>query len=213
VENTPALTLQAGVRYSAYQSRGPGQLYLYESDVPRSEETIVDTVDYSGRKVIKQYGGWEPRVALRIGLGTNTSLKMSYIVPPVFASDFKHTAISPVDFWKGSDAYVPPQIADQGAIGIFRNFADNRYATSLEAYYKDIHNLVEYRNGATLLLNPYTGVRPFARQGKAHGVELLVQKAAGSTHRPGRIHLFPLTYRCTNALRIKAGKWRFLLSI
>jgi hypothetical protein len=176
----PTLTLQAGLRYSIYQSRGPGQMFLYESDVPRSEETIVDTLAFSSSKVIKQFGGWEPRVGLRIGLGANTSIKMSYNRTRQYLHLISNTtAISPVDFWKGSDAYVPPQVADQGAIGVFRNFEGNVYATSLEAYYKNIDNLVEYRNGATLLLNPILESDLLPAKGKAYGVELLVQKVQG----------------------------------
>jgi hypothetical protein len=177
---TPAITLQAGLRYSVYQSRGPAQVFLYEPDVPRREESIMDTIAYSGRKVIKQYGGWEPRIGLKVGLGASTSLKMSYNRTRQYLHLISNTtAISPVDFWKGSDAYVPPQIADQGAIGIFRNFAGNVYATSLEAYYKNISNLVEYRNGATLLLNPILESDLLPAKGKAYGVELLVQKVQG----------------------------------
>jgi hypothetical protein len=178
---TPAITLQAGLRYSAYQSRGPGEIYLYETDVPRSEETIIDTADYGGRKVIQQYSGWEPRAALRIGLGARTAVKMSYNRTRQYLHLISNTtAISPVDFWKGSDAYVPPQIADQGAIGLFHNLADNAYAASLEAYYKNIHNLVEYRNGATLLLNPILEADLLPAKGKAYGVELQVQKVQGT---------------------------------
>ncbi|MDO1447254.1 TonB-dependent receptor [Rhodocytophaga aerolata] len=177
---SPVITLQAGLRYSAYQSRGPGNVYIYEADVPRREETIIDTVSYNGRKSIKSYGGWEPRVAVKIGLGAATSLKMSYNRTRQYLHLISNTtAISPVDFWKGSDLYVPPQVAEQGAIGIFRNFAGNTYATSVEAYYKTIQNMVEYRNGATLLLNPLLESDLLRAKGKAYGVELLVQKVEG----------------------------------
>jgi hypothetical protein len=177
---SPVVTLQAGLRYSAYQSRGPGNVYVYEADLPRREETITDTVFYSGNKAIKQYGGWEPRLAVKIGLGAVSSLKMSYNRTRQYLHLISNTtAISPVDFWKGSDVYVPPQIADQGAIGMFRNFAGNKYAASLEAYYKDIQNLVEYRNGATLLLNPILESDLLQAKGKAYGVELLIQKVEG----------------------------------
>jgi hypothetical protein len=177
---SPVVTLQAGLRYSAYQSRGPGKVYVYQADAPRREETITDTISYNGRKTIKAYGGWEPRVAVKIGLGAATSLKMSYNRTRQYLHLISNTtAISPVDFWKGTDLYVPPQVADQGAIGVFRNFAGNTYATSLEAYYKDIQNLVEYRNGATLLLNPILESDLLQAKGKAYGVELLVQKVEG----------------------------------
>jgi hypothetical protein len=177
---TPTITLQAGLRYSFYQNRGPGLLYVYEENTPRSLETIVDTISYENGRPIKGYDGWEPRVGLRVGLGTQTAIKVSYNRSRQYLHLISNTtAISPVDFWKGSDYYVPPQVADQGAIGIFRNFKNNTYETSIEAYYKDIKNLVEYRNGATLLLNSLLEADLLKAKGKAYGIELNVQKLTG----------------------------------
>jgi hypothetical protein len=177
---SPAITLQAGVRYSIYQSRGPTRLYTYETGVPPSRESITDTLFYANGQAMQQYGGWEPRAALRISTGPNTALKMSYNRTRQYLHLISNTiAISPVDFWKGSDYHVPPQVADQFALGLYRNLGNHTYQTSLEAYYKDIQNLVEYRNGATLLLNPILEADLLRARGRAYGVELSLQKVTG----------------------------------
>ena len=55
----------------------------------------------------------------------------------------------PTDLWVPSTYYVQPQIAWQYAAGLFKNFKDNMYETSLEVYYKDMQNQIEYKEGYT----------------------------------------------------------------
>lgn len=175
-----ALTLTAGLRYVRFNTLGPYTRYLYEAGVPSSPETLTDSISYGQGERVQQYGGWEPRLALRIGLGPQQSVKLSYNRSRQFLHLISNTtAISPVDFWKLSDPFVPPQVADQYAIGLFRNWKDNSIETSVEAYYKDITNLVEYRNGAELLLNPYLETALLRALGKAYGVELAINKTKG----------------------------------
>ncbi len=178
---TPAITLQAGIRYSWFAQTGPRQVYLYQPDVPRSNETLTDTVSYDGGAPIRQYGGWEPRVSLRVGVGAQSALKASYSRARQYVHLISNTtAISPVDFWKISDTYVPPQIADQFALGFFRNFSENNYETSVEGFYKDLQNLIEYKNGARLLMNPLLEADLLRAKGKAYGVEVSVRKNRGT---------------------------------
>ncbi|HEV7348282.1 TonB-dependent receptor [Telluribacter sp.] len=177
---SPSLTLTTGLRYVRFHTLGPYTRYLYEARVPSSPETLTDSISYGRGERVQSYGGWEPRLALRIGLGTNQSLKLSYNRSRQFLHLISNTtAISPVDFWKLSDPFVPPQVADQYSVGLFRNWKDNSIETSIEGYYKDITNLVEYRNGAELLLNPYLETALLSALGKAYGVEFAVNKTKG----------------------------------
>ncbi|CAA9289526.1 MAG: TonB-dependent receptor [uncultured Adhaeribacter sp.] len=177
---TPAFTLQAGLRYSWFRNIGPNRIFGYQPTVPRSTETIVDTLSFKKGESIKNYGGWEPRLALRVGLGNNTSVKASYNRTRQYLHLISNTtAISPVDFWKVSDAYVPPQIADQWAVGIFQNFKNNAWETSVEGFYKNLGDLVEYKNGATLLLNPALETDLLKAKGKAYGIEGSLHKNTG----------------------------------
>jgi len=178
---TPSVTLQAGIRYSWFAQTGPRQVYLYQPDVPRSGETLTDTVSYDGGTPIRQYGGWEPRVSLRVGVGAQSAVKASYSRTRQYVHLISNTtAISPVDFWKISDTYVPPQLADQLALGFFHNLGDNNYETSVEGFYKDLQNLIEYKNGARLLMNPLLEADLLRAKGKAYGVEVSIQKNRGT---------------------------------
>ncbi len=174
------LTIQAGLRYVQYQNIGPGQVFGYESGTPRSVESIADTLRYTDGQVIRTYGGFEPRLGLRLGLGKQNALKLSYNRMRQYLHLISNTtAISPVDFWKLADPFIPPQLANQWAAGLFHNSKDNDYEVGVESYYKKLSNLVEYRNGANLILNPALETDLLRAEGYAYGVEASVQKTKG----------------------------------
>ncbi|AUD04165.1 TonB-dependent receptor [Spirosoma pollinicola] len=174
------LSVQVGVRYAQFSTLGPGQAYQYAEGQPRTRESITDTLQYGPGQSVAHYSGWEPRLTVRTTLSPTSSVKISYNRTRQYLHLISNTtAISPVDFWKVSDALVPPQVADQLAIGYFRNIQENQYETSVEVYYKTLENLVEYRNGATLLLNPTLDADLLRGQGRAYGVEVSLQKTRG----------------------------------
>jgi hypothetical protein len=74
---------------------------------------------------------------------------------------------------------MKPLIADQYALGFFKNFKNNTYETSLEVYYKDLQNEVDYKNGAQLVLNPNLEQVLINGIGYAYGAELLIKKNKG----------------------------------
>jgi hypothetical protein len=88
-------------------------------------------------------------------------------------------AITPLDVWKLSDRYLRPQISDQISVGYFKNFLTNSYETSVELYYKRLTDLIEYKDGANLLLNPLLETVLINGNGQAYGAEFLVQKKTG----------------------------------
>ena len=64
-------------------------------------------------------------------------------------------------------------------MGYFHNFRDNQYGTSVEVYQKTLTDLVEYRNGATLLLNRALDADLLRAEGRAYGMEVSIQKTRG----------------------------------
>lgn len=177
---TSKISLQAGARYSVFRNLGPKQVFDYAEGQSRTSQSITDSVSYAKNQLIKQYGGIEPRLSLRFAPSQSLAIKLSYNRMRQYLHLISNTtAISPVDFWKVSDKHIPPQIADQLSVGIFKNFKDNTYETSIEAYYKDIQNLVEYKNGARLYFNPTIETELVAAIGKAYGIEGSIQKNKG----------------------------------
>jgi len=174
------LSIMAGIRYSFYQAVGPADVNLYEQGQPRKTSTLLDIKSFSDGEVIKSYDGFEPRFAIKIGISRNSSIKLSYNRMFQYIHLISNTmAVSPVDVWQPSNLYIHPQYSDQFSVGYFRNFIENTIETSIEAFYKDISNIVDYKDGAQLLLNENIEEELLQGRGRAYGIELLVRKKMG----------------------------------
>jgi len=90
------------------------------------------------------------------------------------------TSMSPTDVWILSDNYIRPQRGDQVSAGLYRNSRRRSIETSVEAYYKKLDNILDYKSGAQLLMNRYPETHIISGTGKAYGVELMVRKQSGA---------------------------------
>lgn len=174
------LSVNLGLRYSFYQQTGADRLYLYDPQQPMTSFSIIDTLYYRRGQAMKTYGGLEPRIALRIEAGKNGAFKLSYNRLRQYIHLISNsTAPTPVDIWQVSTPYIPPQIADNWSAGYFRNFNRNVWETSLEFYYKNIDNLIDYKDFPELLLNDHLETDLISGQGRAYGVELYIRRKVG----------------------------------
>lgn len=177
---TNALTLSLGVRYSGYASQGPATVYRYGPESGKDPLNVVDSTVYGAGATLQTYGGWEPRASLKISLTESSSLKMSYHRMRQYIHLISNTSAAiPTARWQLSNPYIRPQVADQVALGYFRNFTNNRFETSLEVYYKKIANFLDYKDNAVVFLNPAIEQAVLQGSGRAYGVELMVKKAVG----------------------------------
>ena len=173
-------TLQYGLRYSAFVRQGPEGIRLYEEGQPLSEETIIDTVNYGNGETIASFDGFEPRLSVNYLINDEISLKASYNRTRQYIHLVSNTtAATPVDIWTPAGPYVDPATADQVALGYFQNFASHTYETSVEVYYKSMRDLLDYKNGAELVLNPVLETELISGEGRAYGLEFFVRKRTG----------------------------------
>jgi predicted porin len=86
---------------------------------------------------------------------------------------------SPTDIWTPSTPLIKPTIADQFALGYFRNLPKKNWDLSVEAYYKLLGNLVDYKNGANTFLNPDIEAELEFGRGRAYGLEFSAGKTSG----------------------------------
>ena len=89
------------------------------------------------------------------------------------------TAIAPTDIWKLSDPNILPQQGSQFSLGAYKNLKNNTIETSVEVYYKNIQNYLDYKSGAVIVLNHHIETELINTRGKAYGVELMIKKATG----------------------------------
>ncbi|MEZ0485119.1 TonB-dependent receptor [Fibrella aquatica] len=174
------LSLNVGLRYSHFMNLGPGQVYGYVPGVSRTLATIRDTVSYGAGSVVKTYQGPEYRVGLRYAISDDFSVKASYNRMRQYLNMLSNTvAVSPLDIYKLSDSYIQPQVGDQFSVGLYKNLRANTIELSVEGYYRTLTNQLDYKSGATLLLNQHLETDVVQAEGVAYGVELMVKKLTG----------------------------------
>jgi hypothetical protein len=174
------LSISGGLRYSIFNYLGPHDVDNYAPGLPRELSTIVDTSVYGSGKVIKTWSAPEIRASARFTLSNTASLKVSYNTLEQYIHMISNTvSISPTDIWKLSDSHIKPQHGKQISLGYYQNFSANTVETSIEVYYKWIDNYLDYKGGASLLLNPHLETDVLETKGKAYGAEFLLRKLTG----------------------------------
>jgi hypothetical protein len=175
IEVLPKLKINYGLRFSAFNLLGPGHIYTYDEN-----GNAVDTAVYGSGDFIKTYTSLEPRLAATVILNDASSVKASYTRTTQYLHLLSNsTSTNPSDLWVPSSNNVKPQYADQMDLGYFRNFDDNAYEASATLYYKTTQNLIDYRNGADLRLNPNVEALLEYGKGWSYGLEFLVRKQYG----------------------------------
>jgi len=168
------LKMDLGLRVSSLHNLGPHTHYNTSVDDPE----VTDTTLYSSRFYDNQYNV-EPRIGIKYGM-KNSSIKMSYNRMAQYIQQASNgNSATPFDIWFTSSPNVKPQLANQLALGYFRNFRNNTIEASVEVYYKKFTNAIDFKEGAQLLLNKNLEGELRFGEAKAYGIELLLKKDVG----------------------------------
>jgi outer membrane receptor protein involved in Fe transport len=100
------------------------------------------------------------------------------------SSQFLHllstsTSGSPLDIWMPSNPNIKPQTANQFSAGVFRNFLNDEYETSLEGYYKNYFDVIDFKDHPDVFARD--AIEPELRTGggKSYGLEMMIRKNSG----------------------------------
>ena len=174
------LKLNYGLRASHFAYLGGADVFTFGEAPVGRKRPLVDVEGTDRGEVVTTYFNLEPRASAQFQLDRASSLKASYQRTAQYIHLLSNTVASiPLDLWTPSTNNVRPQLADQVALGYFRNFAGDRYEFSVETYYKDYRQLVEYIDGADLQLNQLVEGELVEGDGRAYGAELQLRKAEG----------------------------------
>lgn len=169
------LSLNYGMRVTNFTRRGASNEYLFDTN-----GDVTDTMAYKKDDWYNPYWNFEPRFSLNFVFNENTSVKAGYNRMAQYIHLLQNaTAGTPVDYWIPSSVNVKPQVTDQVSVGFFRNFYNHEYQLSVESYYKDMQNQIDYKTGAELLLNELVEGELLYGVGKAYGAEFLFEKKKG----------------------------------
>ncbi len=175
------LTLQYGLRFANFQRYGKDRIFLYEDGVPTSEEAIIDSIVYDNLEPIISFNGLEPRFSANYVINDRNSVKLSYNRMRQYIQLVSNTtSATPIDIWTPSGNYVEPATVDQVALGYFKNFDNNAYEASIEGFYKDFQDLLDFKDGAELLLNDNLETELLSGGGRAYGLEFALRKNKGA---------------------------------
>ncbi len=171
------IRVNMGLRYSTYQHVGAFTRYV-DGGISQPDSTIV----YDKGDLIKFYQGLEPRVSMRWLLPDNSSIKAGWTYNYQYVHLTSLSAVSlPTDIWFPTTDIAKPQKGWQGSLGYFRNFNKNKWETSVEVYYKDMRNLIEYKEGALPSdnVNDNTDNLLTFGRGWSYGAELYIRRTFG----------------------------------
>ena len=174
------LSMYGGFRLSMFNRLGPGQEFIYRENSPKEKGTITDTVFYAKNENMKTYIGPEFRLSARYKLRDDLSVKVSYDRMNQYIHVLSNTtAISPIDAWRLSGPSIKPQIGNQYSMGFYKTFYGTSLELSIEGYYKRVNNVLEYKDGADILLNDALETDVINAKGKSYGVEMLLKRQSG----------------------------------
>lgn len=169
------IKINAGIRESGFLQVGAYKAYTTDDNGNR-----IDSAVYKKDQPVKTYYGFEPRFTIRYAITDETSLKASVTRNLQYIHLVSNAGTTlPTDLWVPSTLKVKPQESWLYALGLFKNFNDNTYETSVEVYYKQLKNQIEYQEGYTpATLEDTENFFTFGK-GWSYGTELFINKTKG----------------------------------
>jgi hypothetical protein len=150
------LKLKYGLRYTSFSNMNQGKIVYTQQQL-------------------------EPRAGLTFVFNDKNSVKVSYSRTTQFIQLASNsTSGSPLDLWFQASENVKPQLCDQLAAGYFHNFTDDMFELSTELYYKDMKNVIDFKDHAQLMINENLEQELRFGKGYSYGLELMLRKTRGA---------------------------------
>ncbi|HUX55813.1 MAG TPA: TonB-dependent receptor [Bacteroidales bacterium] len=170
-----SLSAEYGLRLSIFNHLGEGWNNIYNQNNEKTDSTY-----YTSGKLMQTYYGFEPRISINYQFSNTSSVKASYNRMAQYLHLLSNsTSGQPTDTWIPSAQNIKPTVASQFALGYFRNFSDNNYEFSVETYYKDIRNVIDYEDGTDVMLNENIEAYILSGNGRSYGAEFYLKKRFG----------------------------------
>lgn len=172
---TKHLTLKYGLRMSMFHNIGKETVFGFDENHEKTDSTF-----YGSGEIFNTQINPEPRLGALYKIDKQSSVKASYSRTVQYAQMASaSTGGLPFDVWLPSNPNIKPQKCDQYAIGYFRNWLDDLLETSVEVYYKNMQNVIDFKDNANTYGNEYIDGDIRTGKGRSYGVELLARKNAG----------------------------------
>ena len=192
--------LSAGLRVNAFSPLGGSLYYDIEPD-----GTIGWYYNYASNQVVKTHLTWEPRLSISYQPTELTSIKLGYARTAQNIHALRNQSTStPFDRYTISSNIVKPETADQVSAGLYLMTPRQDYDISIEAYYRKINDILDYRDGKSFSSEIEIERLTLAGEGKSYGIELCGRKNNGPL--TGWI-AYTLAWTKTRIDGINGGRW------
>ena len=188
-----------------------GAAYLSDSWSISDRVSLDFGVRYSMFDSDEMYHGPEYRLSGRVMLSDKVSFKAGINSMRQYIHMLSNSiSVSPTDIWKLSDKKIKPQEGWQVAGGFYASLFNNKVEASIEGYYKEMDNYLDYKSGAVIIMNKNIADDVIITQGRAYGAELMLKKSVGKlngwlSYTYSKTQLRERDERGVNA--INGGKW------
>lgn len=173
-------TIEGGLRFNNYLYLGPQSINIYANGQPMLRENIIDSTYYGENELIESFNNMDYRLAANYLINEDLSVKASFNRIHQYIFLLSNTiTISPTAIWKLSDPHIKPMSGNQISVGLYKNIWAGHLNASIEAYYKKVDRLVEYKDGADFTLNKYPETDVIQGELDAYGIEFMIKKPYG----------------------------------
>ncbi len=168
--------ISMGIRMNTFSALGGSPYYNINAD-----GSIADTLHYANGSIVHTYVTPEPRFSVKYKFNQRSSLKLGYSRTSQHIQAIRNSTSSsmPFDRYTMSNNIVKPEIANQYSIGYFTATADEKYDFSVEAYYKNVDNVSDYKDGKAFYSEIEIERLLLTGKGRSYGLEFCAHKNAG----------------------------------
>jgi len=163
------------------------ELVFYVSDKIKIGKKLVSEIGVHSSAYLvdsKKYYSLEPRILLNYKVNNNLNIKSSYTKMRQYLHLLSNSGTgTPADLWVPPTSKIPPQDATQFTFGFSSILTKHKIEFSVEGFYKDLKNLIEIKEGTSLLWSTgdWQQKVDIGGRGKVYGLEFLLQKTTGKT--------------------------------
>ena len=171
----PKVTLRYGVRLSNFATVGERvQRYYNEA------HTLDHTEEFAKGETVKAWHALEPRFSSSFSITPSMSVKAAYSRNVQYIQQAVYSISgSPLDIWFSASPNIKPQVSDQYTLGFFKNFLDDAIETSVELFYKDNRNTIDFKDHPNVIMNEDMEAEIRTGSSFARGAEFMVKYEKG----------------------------------
>ena len=163
-----------GLEPSLYASEtwAPNDKFALDGGVRLSSFLALDPRKFYAGPEFRFSAKYSPARLFTLKAGLNTMRQYIHLISNT-------SAISPMDTWRLSSKDIVPTTGWQAAAGAYWTLVGAKLDLSVEGYYKNSRNGLDYKSGALLSMNPNLADELVPVRGKAYGVEFMINKPTG----------------------------------